>query len=166
MAVREILQTEIWSAETSRKIIKLFRWVLTFIGISIACFAVWYVVSNNWLTGSEKRAGQIALSQIDALQNLSALSDTEYVANYKQAEGSVRAAENAAWTAKDRSVASVLTTYLMFTDVRRSEQKFLVKLSSSNDERFQKYAASEAKSSINSIAVSSFQSEVLHQALR
>jgi hypothetical protein len=166
MEVREILQTEIWSAETSRKMFKLSRRVLIVLGVSILCFLIWYVVSHNWLTRSEKRAGQVALSQIDALQNLSALSDVEYDARYKQAGENVEAAEKAAWTARDKSVASVLSTYLMFTDVRRSQQKFLVTLSNSKDERFQNHAATEAKSSLDSIAISGFQSEVLHQALR
>jgi hypothetical protein len=111
-------------------------------------------------------SGSIALSQIDALQNLSALSDVEYGTRYKQAGENVQAAENVAWTARDKSVASVLSSYLMFTDVRRSQQKFLYKLSNSKDERFQNYAATEAKNGLDSIAISGFQSEVLHQALR
>lgn len=166
MGIREVLQTEIWTTQTSQRIFRVVVKTLAFIGVAVVCLVIWYVVSSMWLTRPERRTARVALSQIDALQHLDTLTDDEYGAGYKQAEASVHGAEQSVWTRRDGAIADLLSNYLMFTDVRRSERKSKLKDCTSSDERLRNNRSEESQDAASSIMVSGFQSEVLHQALR
>jgi hypothetical protein len=109
MNIRELLQTEIWSKETSRKI-------LGWIGIVLGCFATLVAVEYFWLTPGERLLGRAALAQIDGLQALDPESDA-FDAGAKQADGMLKAATLGAWTVRDKRVASALGAYLMIFEM-------------------------------------------------
>ena len=123
MKVRELLQKEVWSKRTSRKI-------LVVLAILCVAFVLWiaaYVVDESWITPSERRAGRAALAQIDSLQNFDGMSDAEFDAGVLQAGRKVGDAEQAAWTSRDKRIAGVVSFYLSSTkDLRdriRSDRK-------------------------------------------
>jgi hypothetical protein len=121
MNVRELLQKEIWSRRTSRKILIGF-------GITVVVVAVGFVVLNaldeRWITPSERKAGRAALAQIEVLQNFNQMNDSEYDAGALQAKQKIDTAEQAAWTAQDKRIALMLLGYFESTDVKRSHKKF------------------------------------------
>jgi hypothetical protein len=163
MSIREVLQTEIWTTKTSKTIFRIIVKTLAFVGLAVICWVVWEVTSTRWLTGSERRVAQVALSQIDALQYFNSFTDDKYGADYKKAAASVSAAEQAAWTSRDKSIAEALSGYLMITDVARSERKEDLKMCASSDDRFKKYCSLPTQDRAMS---SGILSEVLHEALR
>jgi hypothetical protein len=63
MKVRELLQIELWSKITSRKI-------CIGIGIVIVGLFSWCEVEKYWLTPGERDAGWTALAQIEELEKL------------------------------------------------------------------------------------------------
>ena len=71
MGIREVSQAEIWSKETSRKILsrvwKVLKWAGISIGTVVAALALFVFVWTHWLTAKERNAGTTALAQIDAL---------------------------------------------------------------------------------------------------
>ncbi len=74
MNVRELLQTEIWSKETSRKILRrtwrIVRPVAVVSGILVLLLAVVFAVEWYWLTSGERKAGRTALAKIEELEQL------------------------------------------------------------------------------------------------
>jgi apolipoprotein N-acyltransferase len=120
MSVRELLQTEIWSKRTSRKI-----WVgigIVF-GIAAVGFGTLYLVERHWLTSGEREAGKAALVQIDALQNFDLISDEDFDARAKQAEEKVEAAKQAALTIRDERVADILYVYVSGIETEQGDVK-------------------------------------------
>jgi hypothetical protein len=120
MTIREILQIEIWSKRTSRKILIGF-------GIVVFLLVVGFVVLNTlnerWITPPERKAGRAALAQIEALQNFDQMSDSEYDAGALQAKQKIDTAAQAAWTAQDKRIALMLLGYFASTDGKRSNLK-------------------------------------------
>ena len=163
MEIRELLQKEVWSKRTSQNIWLVIRRILRAVEVLLVGFVVCYLVNGLWLTPPERKAGKFALDRVDALQRFSGMSEGEYGADYRQAETMVHAAEQAAWTGRDRFIATSLSTYLMFTDMRRQDEESRIKLSNSKDERLRDWSL---KASPSSISASEFESELLHQALR
>ena len=116
MRVRELLQKEIWSKRTSRKILIGF-------GIIVVGFIVLFAVNMNWITPPERKAGRVALPQIDALLNFNEMNDAEYDAKYRQAKGTVDRATQTALTTRDDRIALGLRIYLGMVDMDRSNNK-------------------------------------------
>ena len=127
MRVRELLQAELWSKRTSRKILVAFGIV---VGLSVLACAVGYEVEVHWLTQGERVATKAALQEIDALQDAGPLSDEEVEARTQRAEAKVRAAENAATTYLDASVEMKLGFYLVtvkFGRAKTQQQRWMEK---------------------------------------
>jgi hypothetical protein len=116
MTIRDLLQIEIWSKRTSRKILIGF-------GLVIVGLVVLYVLDRYWITPAERKAGRVALVQIEVLQNSKEMSDAEYDAGDLRAKGSVETAKRAAFTSRDEMIAAELGIYLLQIDVERSDQK-------------------------------------------
>jgi hypothetical protein len=137
MTIREILQIEIWSKRTSRKI-------LIGSGIVVALLVVGFVVLNaldeRWITPPERKAGRAALAQIEVLQNFEQMSDLEYDAGALQAKRKIDTAEHAAWTAQDERIALMLLGYFASTDEKRSHRKFKLPPERPQDEALNKQA--------------------------
>src|ERR1700728_1968783 len=121
MKLRELLQFEIWSKKTSRKILV---WSGTILGFVIAFLAIWILIEKYWLTPGERRAGKVALVQIDGLQDFKSMSDQDFNSNFHRAEDEVNAARMSAWTWKDKGVAWSLYWYLEATSNDREEIQF------------------------------------------
>ena len=120
MTIRELLQIEIWSKRTSRKI-------FIGLGIVVVLLVVGFVVLNaldeRWITPPERKAGRAALAQIEALQNFDRMSDSEYDAGALQAKQKIDTAGQAAWTSQDKRIAFLLLGYFDLKDRERSNQK-------------------------------------------
>jgi hypothetical protein len=130
MGLREILQTEIWSKQTSRNILARIGKILVrlkFVGIGLAVvlvgIALWFFVWTHWLTEGERSKGKIALVQVDALQNFNGMSDTEFDTRSQQAQEKVNDAIDAAVTFKDRSIADFVDLYLFELKGMRQQKK-------------------------------------------
>ena len=116
MKIRELLQTEIWSKRTSRRI-------LVGIGILAVGFLCWCAIEQYVLTPGERSAARAALVQVDELQDFATPSDEDFNARTKQAEEKVELAKRAASTARDKNVAVDLEAYLGLTSIDREEMR-------------------------------------------
>ena len=114
MKIHELLQIEIWSKRTTRRI-------LVGLGIVIAGFFAWAAVEQYWLTSGERDAAKAALAQIDGLQDFTSLSDQDFDARVKQAEAKVETAKHAAVTQRDEGLAFDLEVYLGETRIDRDQ---------------------------------------------
>jgi hypothetical protein len=116
MKIRELLQTEIWSKRTSRKILVGSGIVF---GLFLVCFAVWYEAEIHWLTSGERDAARVALKEIDALQDADSLNDQEFRDRSELAEAKVKLAEEAAATYRDNFIQMKLGLYLVSVETER-----------------------------------------------
>jgi hypothetical protein len=114
MRFRELLQIELWSKETSRKIL------IGLIVVAVVLIA-WIAAERYWLTSAERAAGRAALAQIDKLQDFGTTGNDVFEARVKQARAQVDAAERAAWTTRDESVARTLGFYLDLTKIDQED---------------------------------------------
>jgi len=145
MGIREVLQTEIWSKETSRKILakvwKIAKYAGISIGVVFVALALFVFVWTHWLTAKEHRLGKTALAQIDELQNFEGMNDVEFDAQVNRAEVKVDATNTAVLTAKDNEVAVILRFYLDQIKWARKREKQIQEISelhpeSMNSERY------------------------------
>lgn len=102
MNVRKLLQTELWSKETSRKILV---GVAIFTGALVVTYGIWYEVETHWSTDRERAAAKVALQRIDALQHADSLSNAEFKIRTDEVETALNAAEIAARTKKDELIS-------------------------------------------------------------
>lgn len=158
MTLRELLRIEIWSKRTSRRLMIGFA-------VVVVLLAVLDVTETRWITPAEGRTARAALAQIDRLQNLGVMNDSEYRAASAQAKAAVSFAEQAAKTQRDDQIVSVLSGYLMLTDMERNEQQLQLKWSASPNERFRKLSVRDPRTVSGSKASREFLSQVLHRAL-
>jgi hypothetical protein len=109
MNVRELLQTEIWSKRTTRKLL---------IGLAVViCVSVsWETLDQTWITPPERVAAKAALQQIEMLQKV---SEQDFGSSERKASEAVDVAEKAAWTTRDLKLATTLSGYL---DIYRIHQ--------------------------------------------
>ena len=115
MKVRELLQTEIWSKETSRKILRrvwrIVRPVAVVSGVLVLLLTVAFVLEWYWLTSGERKTGRTALAKIEELEQLERNSSGEFDAMNSQAKAMVRVADQNAWTLRDRRAVNALEIY-------------------------------------------------------
>ncbi len=115
MNVRELLQIEIWSKETSRKILRgtwrVVRPVALVSGVLVLLLAVVFAVEWYWLTSGERKAGRTALAKIEELEQLEWSASDRFDAMDSQVKASVAVAEQKAWTMRDRNTSGMLEFY-------------------------------------------------------
>ena len=116
MKTRELLQIELWSKRTTRKI-------LVGLGIVYLGVVAWFAVDRYWLTPGERSAGRAALVQIDELQNFGSDGIEDFAVRARQAKEKLEAAQQAAWTMRDKAVATGLTAYLSLTLIDQEMQR-------------------------------------------
>lgn len=116
MNVRKLLQTELWSKRTTRK-------MLVGIGIALVLlvvgYGVWYEVEVHWLTQGERNAAKDALREIDALQDANSLNDEEFRIRLEQTSTKVQRAEDVALTYRDNFLQMKLSAYLTGIEMDR-----------------------------------------------
>jgi hypothetical protein len=66
MNLREILQIEIWSRRTTRRIFSILGYVAVALLIGLV---IWFEVERHWLTKGERKTASTALRQIDGLSD-------------------------------------------------------------------------------------------------
>jgi hypothetical protein len=115
MNVRELLQTEIWSKETSRRILRrvwrIVKPVAMVFTVLVLLLAVVVAVEWYWLTSGERKAGRTALAKIEELQQLDIDPTGDFDAMNSQAKALVRVADQKARTLRDRRVSTLLEIY-------------------------------------------------------
>ena len=136
MKVRELLRYEIWSKETSRKILgpigKCLKWVVIVLGSLVVLIGIIYVIEFRWLTHGERGAGRAALAQIEELERLIDCNCDQFGAVDQEAKGAVDIAKQKAWTFRDHRIALYLSFYLwqaeqyQTDDVREAQLKAFV----------------------------------------
>ena len=115
MKIRELLQYEIWSKETTRKILVWSGYVFGSLLVAVG-------VAMFWLTPGEHMMGRAALTQIDALDKVNPESE-QFDAETKTAEEIVEGAKRTAFTIRDKNVVQALSGYLMIVEMKRDEAK-------------------------------------------
>jgi len=118
MTFREVLQIEVWSKSTTRKILVASG---TLIGILVLGVLVFYQVETHWLTAKEQAAATEALKQIDGLQGFGSLSDHEFETKSRGVEAAVDKANGAAFTERDKQLAFLISAYFEETRTDREE---------------------------------------------
>ncbi|MGD1063981.1 MAG: hypothetical protein ABR860_12035 [Terracidiphilus sp.] len=112
MTIRELLQIELWSKRTTRKI-------LVGIGIVVAGYFAWAAVDEHWISPGEHRAGSEALVQIETLRKIDPEKDKDFELGVQQVRQKIEAAKKAAWTTRDTFLALDLSGYLLMTEIDR-----------------------------------------------
>jgi len=123
MGIRERLQTEIWSKQTSRKILVGLKFVGIGLGVVLVVIALLVFVWTHWLTQGERSKGRIALVQVEALQNFDGMSDAEFDARLRQAQEKVNDANDAVFTARDRQIVVYLSLCLFEMQGMKKSQR-------------------------------------------
>jgi hypothetical protein len=115
MKIRELLQIEIWSKETTRKILrriwKVTKPVALVFGVLVLLLGIIFAVEWYWLTNGERKAGKAALAKVEELEQLEKNSGDGFDAMNRQAKTSTAVAEQSAWTLRDRRTAGLLEFY-------------------------------------------------------
>jgi hypothetical protein len=130
--IRELLQIEIWSRRTTRKL---------FIGFAIVVAAVltWFGVNGYLLTPGEREAGRTALAQIDSLRTQGFGGDPkDFEVRKQKVQQAVENAEQAAWTTRDKRISKALSLYLGMMDM--SWDRVKMDRSLAHNQIFQKHA--------------------------
>ena len=153
MKVRELLQTEIWSKRTTRKLLKAFVATVVGLAVVIAVFAGWVYVEAHWLTRGEREAAKSALLLLDSLQSqFSQLDQGDFETAEQKAQQAIDSARQAAWTSRDMDVCGNLRHYLQEIALDRHAIRF--------DKEWQKRPMDRAKS--NYLRFISSEVEVRH----
>jgi hypothetical protein len=102
MKIREILQIELWSKETTRKVLRpvgrFLKRTAIVLGILVVLAGTAFEIESHWLTGGERKAGRVALAQIEKLEELQIgvgeVSDenADWVLKYDAAEQQAKSA--------------------------------------------------------------------------
>jgi hypothetical protein len=115
MTLREFLQIELWSSETSRRVIrktwKIVRPIALVSGVLIVLLGVAFEVESRWFTNAERKAGKAALAKIEELDRLERNASDGFDVMNDQAKASVVIAEQKVWTLRDRQVSNELEFY-------------------------------------------------------
>ncbi|MGA7342005.1 MAG: hypothetical protein WBX18_15475 [Terracidiphilus sp.] len=133
MTVRELLRYELWSEETSRRILgRIWKFLKpTAVVLGVLLFLLWivFLVERNWLTSGERNAGRAALARIEGLQGLIDCNRDQFAAADQDAEAAVHLAMQKARTIRDNSVAFNLWMYLneVESDDSRDRMEALIK---------------------------------------
>ena len=159
MKIRELLQIEIWSKRTTRKILIGF-------GIVVVGIGLWFYFDAYCLTRGERNSARMALLQIDSLQiQASGLNDKDFDARIQQTQGYVETAEHSAWTSRDKIVSSTLSGYLSLIKSEREELEQRKLMQERNVSLAKSEQDMNEKSNLSGIQVRSFLSVVLHSSL-
>jgi hypothetical protein len=115
MKVRKLLRIELWSKETSRRILqrawRIARPAAVVSGVLILLLGVVFAVEWSWLTSGERKAGRAALGKIEELEKLESNASGGFDAKNSQTKASVAVAEQKAWTLRDRRTSGMLEIY-------------------------------------------------------
>jgi len=127
MKTRELLRFEIWSKETSRKILspiwKCLKWIAVVSGSLVVLVAIAYVIESHWLTNGERSAGRTALTQTEELEKLIDCNCVQFSVVDGKAKSALDVGNQRAWTIRDHSVAFGLWYYL--TEVEQQQENDL-----------------------------------------
>ena len=121
MKFRELLQTEIWSKRTTRKI-------FVAIGMVFAGYFACAAVEEHWISPAEHKAGREALAQIEALKKIDPEKDKDFELGVQQAQQKIETARTVAWTTRDSFLTLDLSMYLLMTEVDRKAPAMREKL--------------------------------------
>ena len=124
MNLRELLHIQHWSKRTSRMGLAVLGLIL---GLFLAGLLSWRVVDASWITPGERNAAKAALAELDVMQGSDLTSDRDFSAEAQAAEAKIGAAEQAAWTARDRRIVSELMGYQSVLVVDRFRRKAFVR---------------------------------------
>ena len=138
MKIREILQTEIWSKETSRRILAPARKYLVppkrvvvrvaiALGIIVALAGIALTIEMLWMTNGERRVATEALAEIDALQSYVSSESDDFEARDRQAKERIEEADSIAETIRDKRTSTGLWLYLYLTESDREEAEMETK---------------------------------------
>jgi hypothetical protein len=123
MKVRELLQTELWSKRTTRRI-------LVVLVVAVIAFGVVFTVEVKWTSAGERSAARLALAELDALRKFDSGNYEGFAKKTFQADKMIDAADQAAWTLRDERIVRELRSYsdwIQFTanvaETRRIEKR-------------------------------------------
>ena len=125
MTFRELLRYEIWSKETSRRIVgriwKFLKPAAVVFGILVLLLGIVFVVERFWITNGELSSGRAALAQIEELEKLVDCNCDRFSTADSKARAAVEVAEKKAWTLRDHGVAFELSFYLSEIEERQTQ---------------------------------------------
>jgi hypothetical protein len=160
MTLRELLQYEVWSKRTTRKI-------LLALGTVAGFFLLLGAYEWFWTTPGERVLGSMALVQIDELDELGPGSP-RFDVESKKADGMVAAATQAAFTLRDRRIAAALGAYLMLVEMEREDIERRMRMQEferAHPEMIQRYPNDEVDEELLSRQTRQFIRSRLHAVL-
>jgi hypothetical protein len=121
MTLREILQTELWSKQTTRKMLsglwRVLKPVVVVLGSAAVLLLLVYEVESHWLTKGEREAGRVALERAEKLESLCYCRCEQFAATNEEAKKAIEDARSKAWTLRDRGLVDWLELYRWDVDM-------------------------------------------------
>jgi hypothetical protein len=116
MNLRELLQTAIWSKETSRKFLGGISCLLM---VALIGSCAWSFISRRWMTPREHQMARTALVELASLDDTDSASKEDFAAKARLAAIRMDAAVNAALTVRDQQVVGELMHYQLLIITNR-----------------------------------------------
>ena len=161
MTIRELLQIELWSKRTTRKI---FVGLAIVFGTVLVAGGSLFAVEFYWLTPTERKVAQPALAHIDELEKFDPES-AEFASRTNQAQGEVDAALRVTKTIRDQRVANALGCYLLMFQMETDDAKMRRLMQQRYPQRVIADREQDKASATQSINVRAFLRSILHKAL-
>ena len=163
MTLREALQIEIWSKQTSRRILKC-------VGTCLAVGGLVAGVNFEWITPPERKAARVALAAVEELQQKIVAGEDEYEKCKENADQAVERAQEMIWTSRDRKVANAVYGYSVLIEMQHDELKRRPMIHEFYEKHpqslhTQSHKEQEAQQDQLAQQVDGFMHDVLHRAL-
>jgi hypothetical protein len=115
MNFREILQIEIWSKRTTRKVVsglwRVLKPVMVGLGSAAVLLFVFYEVEARWLTSDERQAARAALAKAETLEPQRFCRCERFAAADAETKEAIEVAREKARTLRDNRVLGLLDLY-------------------------------------------------------
>ena len=120
MTLREVLQIELWSKQTTRKIVKTVGICFAMV---VCIVSIGFALETLWINPLERSTAKVALSDVESLQGIDSTKEDEYKARKDKAEAATEGAQKAAWTWRDQNLSQALYGYLFLIEMEHDEPR-------------------------------------------
>ncbi len=118
MTFHEVLQFELWSKQTTRKILSVVGIGFVTVGFIVS---IALAVESLWINPRERNAAKVALADVEDLQQTTGVTEDEFKIRKGKAESATERALNVAWTWRDQHISEALFGYQTLMEAQHDE---------------------------------------------